>query len=183
MNSDQYWVRYRDVGIRSFPRTASMTIFEAYGRNQSFDAFMSAPNRVVVVRDPWHRLESVFRTFVNTKEPTSYNLPHTDDINEFLTWLLRQDPRDCDAHVTPMWVFLKNRFKPRNDELMVMDDFFAAPPHDLPRTPVHAHRTNKNICELGDVKVGLFRRWIDFATRDIKLFYRAQKSPLLTGGK
>lgn len=180
---NSYWTTYRGkVGIRYFPRAGSSTISEVYGRGHNFGDFLATKKKVCVVRNPWDRLMSVYNGMVRPREKfLTYKLPKVADANDFIAWLLDQDPYDTDPHVTPMWAFLEGMWKPKPEEVYEFTDFFANPPHGLPSTKVHLNETKYP----PGGKVGVHEYWYDkwylqLGQRDFDLLAMAEckKAPL-----
>lgn len=178
---NSYWLRWRDVGIRCFPRCGSSTMQATYGRAHDFGLFIAAPKRVVVVRSPLHRLGSVYYGMVvHLEKFNGYALPKGISFTEFVEWLIEQDPFECDTHVAPQWAHLQGYFEPRDDELITMEDFFRAPPHGIPAFGYKPIGEERDL----DMPDELYDRWCDWGARkDYNLYHRAKKSPLVTGGE
>ena len=182
---NSYWLSHgRDVGIRCFPRAGSTTIMETYSRSNNFGEFCVKPKKVCVVRDPWERLMSVWIGMVRSGNFQQYSFVKSDhdSLPDFLFWLVDQDPDVSDPHITPMWAFLKGWWHPQDHELMTMEGFFRNPPFGLRRPQIHKNKTTypNHI----NVPKRAYGKWFDaFGEKDYELFYRAQKSPLETGGK
>lgn len=180
-----YWLSIgRDIGIRCFPRAGSTSIQETYGRGGNFANFAIMPKKVCVVRDPWERLMSVWYGMVKSGNFKNYGFVRDglDSLPEFLDWLIDRDPFTQDAHITAQWAFLKGWWEPKDGELMTMEDFFESPPFSLQRIAVHKNKTEYP----QDIAIPrkAYSRWFDaLGAKDYELYERAQKSPLVAGGK
>lgn len=175
-----YWIRWRDVGIRCFPRAGSSTITDIYGRSHNLGYFLTAPKKVCVVRDPWHRLMSVWHGMVCKGDFKSYSIGHDcENVNQFVDWVCDQNPFECDNHITAYWAFMEGYWKPLDHQLITMDRFMKSPPHGLDPVTSHVNQTSYPIGHLMEVDSGVYDRWYrKLGQQDYELFDRAEKSPL-----
>ena len=183
MMHEELWFRYRDVGIKTFCRVGSGTISREITGAQGYELFMDAPKKVCVVRHPWKRLLSAwFGLWPGS--PTSIaqgEYPKVKTLEQLMAHLIQLPASKMEVHTKPMYEQLKGYWLPEDHELMPLEDFMANPPHGIPR-PTQWHHKSPSYSE-PEVDEMLKLHWLCKFSDDLALFRRAQKSPLVTGGK
>ena len=178
---DELWFRWKDVGIKTFCRVGSGTISREITGAQGYKLFMDAPVKVCVVRHPWDRLKSVwFGMFPGGTMP-SRGYPACKTIEQLIAHILNTPDWELDPHCQSMYGQLADYWLPEDSELMTLDAFMAEPPFGLPKPATHWHKSpsyrEPEVDEM--LKTRFFLRYAN----DLALFRRAEKSPLVTGGK
>lgn len=167
-----------EVGVRVFPRCGTRTFSETHTRANNFGEFLTRPNKVCVVRDPFKRLCSAWYGLPTFR---GRDWPDFNTLAEFIGWLIEQDPYTVNPHVAPFWSFLDGFWWPDSDQLILLEDFYRTPPYGLRIPEHHWHQTMYP--EIEELKPHVKNSFVDWSGRDYELFIYAQKSPLVTGGK
>ena len=169
------------MGIKTFCRVGSGTISREITGAQGYELFMDAPVKVCVVRHPWTRLLSVWFGMWPGGTMPSRGYPRIENLEQLIGHLVNTPDDKLDPHCKSMYSQLQGLWLPEGGELMTLEAFMQNPPHGLPKPQQHHHKTGS----YWDPVVDEMLRW-KFMTRyerDLALFHRAQKSPLVTGGK
>lgn len=187
MNWPYHWLVWKDVGLRVFNRVGTRSIMEQITRADDYDLFMASPKKLCVVRNPWHRLCSVYWGLCKVKNSSmpSRGYPPINSMDDLLSFVIEQDPHGAEIHIRPYWAVLEGAWEPEDHELITMDAFMAKPPHGLPRIQQHYHKSQMpGWGRAMNCSPILYDRWYArFADKDFEFFARAEKSPLSTGGK
>lgn len=170
---DDYWIVRDDIGIKCFPRAGSTTILTSYGYNQSFDAYMRASRKYVVVRDPVARLWSALQLYKTNRYT---NVPEVAHLNDLMQYIVERPQEDCDNHCRSMTAQLGG-WKPRLGEVVEMGHFLSNPV--LTINPAHRglrRRVSHAKLDLAGVDKDLFKEWIGMYRDDVELYRAATKA-------
>jgi len=181
---DAYWVPVnQEWGVRIFPRAGSTSFRDKYA-GQNFKEFMIRDHKLCIVRHPWSRLMSVWYGMLRkTGAFDSYGFPENVDLTGFLEWIVNQDPFDIDPHITPMWAFMEGYWEPLDHQLITLRDFYTTKTKFTFPKPQHHLNMTEYPKEMDEASFAAFDSWMEWGgKRDLKLFNRAKKSPLVTGG-
>jgi len=171
--TDEFWIVRDDVGIKTFPRAGSMTILIAYGYGQSFERYMAADRKYVVVRDPVERLYSAYALLYRKRYGDVPNITCMDDLLEYI---VTRDDKDRDVHVRSMTEQLQG-YEPKEGELYGMEHFLANPVLKIGPVAARLHRnqTGKRP-EVGKIDAGLYRDYSEQYAPDMELHRASIKS-------
>lgn len=181
MRHDELWFRYKDVGIKTFCRVGSGTISREITGAQGYDLFMDAPKKVCVVRHPWDRLLSVWYGLFPGGTMPSRGYPACKTLDNLIGHLLNTPAEKMEVHTKPMYTQLQGLWLPEDHELMPLELFMLEPPYGIPK-PAQWHHKSPSHGE-PEVNEYLKMKFLAKYSADLALYTRAQKSPLVTGGK
>lgn len=169
--SDDFFIVRDDVGIKCFPRVGSQTILMSYGYGQSFERFMSAKRKYVVVRNPYDRLLSAYALLCQKRYT---DVPEITRLNDLLKYILDRDDMERDVHVRSMTAQLQG-YEPKEGELYELKYFLANPV--LKIAPAH-ERLHKNQTmrspDPGEIDNDMLGDYLVEYLPDTKLWKRAQ---------
>jgi hypothetical protein len=173
------------TGIKCFPRVGSFTILKTFGRRQSMDDWKKCKNRVVVVRNPWDRVLSVYYGMFRDKSKdwrmNDRGYPTPSSLTDFVEFLVRTPMEDLDIHTRSMHSQLYG-YKPKNKELMLIERFIENLPHGLEtflqwKKKLWEHKSDLPE-EIDHVSPELFAEWGEKWKEDLALYERAEKQAL-----
>lgn len=169
--TDEFFIVRDDVGIKCFPRAGSTTILNAYGYGQSWERFLAAPRKHVVVRNPYDRLLSAYALYWNRR----YNdVPKIRSLNDILKYILDRTDEERDIHVRSMTAQLQG-FEPKDDEIYDLKYFVANPVLNIGPVAARIYR-NQTLRRpmIGKVDVDMMNEWLRQYLPDTELWKRAK---------
>lgn len=180
---DELWFRWKDVGIKTFCRVGSGTVSREITGAQGYELFMDAPKKVCIVRHPWKRLLSAwFGLWPGSPASIAQGeYPHVQSLEQLMAHLIQIPPDNMEVHTKPMYEQLRHFWLPKDHELVTLEAFMQNPPYGVPK-PSQWHHKTRSYAE-PEVDEMLKLRWMRKYSDDLALFNRAEKSPLVTGGK
>lgn len=111
----------------------------------------------------------------------SRGYPACKSLDQLIGHLINTPDWKLDPHCQSMYGQLKGYWLPEDHELMTLKDFMRDPPHGIPKPAQWHHKTPSYLEPLVDEMLAL--KFMLKYSNDLALFRRAQKSPLVTGGK
>ena len=111
----------------------------------------------------------------------SRGYPDCESLENLIAHLLNKPVHAMEVHTKPMYAQLEGLWEPKDDELMTLELFMNEPPYGIPR-PKQWHHKTRSFAQ-PDVPEYLKLQFMKKYDRDLALYARAEKSPLVTGGK
>ena len=169
------------IGIKCFPRVGSQTILKTFGRRQNMEQWKSCKKRVIVIRNPWDRVLSVYYGMFKDKrkdwrmQDRGYPAPRS--LTDFVEFLVRTPMEELDVHTRSMSLQLHG-YKPKKKELMTLVNFTENLPYGLEvmhRWKKEAWEHKSDLPESVDaVPDELFVAWGEKWKEDLALYERAK---------
>lgn len=185
IEKDGHWILCEidgeQIGIKCFPRVGSQSILRAFGRLQDMEKWKKCKKRVIVVRNPWERVLSVYYGMFRDKkrdwrmEDRGYPAPCS--LTDFVEFLVRTPMEDLDVHTRSMSLQLHG-YKAKKKELMTLTNFMEELPYGLEqrirwRRQKWLHKSDIPE-EVDAVPNELFLAWGEKWKEDLALYERAK---------
>lgn len=169
----KFWIKRGTVGIKVFPRVASTTLRGCWGNPTSRADALRSTRKVIVVRNPWDRLLSVWNGMVRASTDQHKPFPPASEgFENFVKWILKYTDDRRDWHVRSMTGQLQGYY-PSNDELFLMEDVLKEAPFDLPNVNRHDHKTPSHMKEEPEISEEIKDAWFEEYAKDWDLYRRA----------
>lgn len=173
---DKFWLAKGKVGMKIFPRCASTTLRETYGQPKSKAEALKKPHVIVIVRNPWDRLLSVFNGMICKNAAEGLKAlgypPKTQELDGLLEYLIETPSEYLDWHTRPMWDQMTG-YQPESEQIYTTEQVIAHPPFGLNKVSKHHHKTPDIMKKNRQYSSDLFKKWEEKYSRDWWMYLTA----------
>lgn len=164
-------------GFKVFNRVGRQTIFQLFGRKPDREKFFTAEKKFCIVRNPWHRLASVYFGMVRNPSVNTerYGFPPVRNFDEFLDYVLSTPDKDRNPYIMSMTRQLQG-WVPEDHEVWTLINILLENPMNLrvERTPwVNKSKIPDDWEDACRINPDLVLEWGKQYSDDINLFKKA----------